>query len=256
MPASMAVELCWHFLGYTSEHKDRGGIAVQPDISQIAALIGESARSKMLTALMGGRALTATELALEADIMPQTASSHLAKLLSAELIVVRKQGRHKYFQLRDAQVAEVIENLLNLAATTTLRVSTGPGDPVLRQARICYDHLAGEYGVALYDALVQQGFILDRGEETILTPAGKNWFESVGVDFSTFLKRRPVCKSCLDWSERRNHLAGSLGQWLLDDVLNRGWASRLPDSRAIIFSAAGLKAFTAHYRVTLLASVA
>ena len=231
-------------------------MAVQPDISKIAALIGDTARSKMLTALMGGRALTATELALEADIMPQTASSHLAKLLTAELIVVRKQGRHKYFQLRDAQVAEVIENLLNLAASMTPSVRTGPGDPALRQARICYDHLAGEYGVALYDALVEQALILDRGEETVLTPAGKSWFESAGVDFSAFAGRRPVCKSCLDWSERRNHLAGALGQWLLQDIFNKGWANRLPDSRAIVFSPDGLKAFTARYRIVLLARVA
>ena len=227
---------------------------MQPDISQIAGLIGDAARSKMLTALMGGRALTATELALEADVMPQTASSHLAKLSAAGLIVVRKQGRHKYFQLRNGQVAGVIENLLNLAASVSPAM-TGPADPTLRRARVCYDHLAGEYGVAVYDSLAEQGLILDQGEDMILTPEGKQWFLAAGVDFSQFKGQRPLCKSCLDWSERRNHLAGSLGQWLLQDLFNRGWAHRVADSRAVEFSPAGLKAFAVHYRLSQLTPV-
>ncbi len=146
----------------------------------------------------------------------------------------------------------LIENLQNLAARVSPARVTGPADPALRRARVCYDHLAGEYGVALYDALAEQGFIIDQSEETVLTSEGKQWFTGAGVDFSAFKGRRPLCKSCLDWSERRHHLAGVLGQWLLQDLLARGWAHRLADSRVIEFSPAGLKAFTACYRIPLL----
>ena len=131
---------------------------MEPNISFIASLIGDPARSKMLTALMGGKALTATELALEAEITAQTASNHLAKLLSGELLTVRKQGRHKYFQLKDHEIAGLIEQLSNLSAGLQHpKVNTGPSDPRLKRSRICYDHLAGELAVALLDSLLAQG---------------------------------------------------------------------------------------------------
>ncbi|KNC68414.1 ArsR/SmtB family transcription factor [Pseudoalteromonas ardens] len=208
-----------------------------PDITVIASLIGEPTRARMLLALMSGKALTATELALEADITAQTASSHLSKLLDSSLITVRKQGRHKYFQLKSQAVAELIEQLLTLSSSTTLKTNTGPNDPYLRQARVCYDHIAGELGVQLYDALVAANYLEDKQAQTLLTPRGTAFFEQLGVCFSTFReKKRPICKSCLDWSERRNHLAGSLGNWILNDALERGWLQRVPDSRALIFS--------------------
>ncbi|WP_246109346.1 ArsR/SmtB family transcription factor [Reinekea thalattae] len=140
---------------------------MEPNFSIIAGLIGDPARARMLSALMAGKALTTTELALEADITAQTASSHLAKLVDAQLLAVRKQGRHRYFQLHRPDVAELIEKLLNVTVTSTIQ--TGPVDSKLRHARVCYDHLAGALGVALYDSLVSKSFLIDNGEEAIIT---------------------------------------------------------------------------------------
>lgn len=206
---------------------------MEPNIAYIANLIGDTARSRMLTALMAGKALTATELSLEADITPQTASSHLNKLLDGELLIVRKQGRHKYFQLKNRQVAELIEHMLNVSASiSSSKVVTGPSNERLRKARICYDHLAGELGVKLFDALVREGWLLERGsEELVLTAQGHRSLSQLGIDFEVLNNsRRPLCKACLDWSERRTHLAGSIGKWILNDALKRQWAHQDLDS--------------------------
>ncbi|WP_127924238.1 MULTISPECIES: winged helix-turn-helix domain-containing protein [unclassified Pseudoalteromonas] len=224
----------------------------EPNIAVVANLIGDNARAKMLTALLGGKALTATELALEADITSQTASTHLAKLVDGQLLHVRKQGRHKYFQLMNASIAQLLENLLNISVNLAPeQVSTGPNDIRLKQARICYDHLAGELGVEIYDALKQQAFIIDNGSETLLTDLGKEFFSSIGFDLSQIKKsKRPICKSCLDWSERRNHLAGILGQWMLNDMFDKGWLERALDSRVINVSNAALNRIKYHYNLS------
>lgn len=218
---------------------------LQPDISIVANLIGEPARAKMLTALMTGKALTATELALEAEVTAQTASSHLAKLLKGELLVVRKQGRHKYFQLRSVEVAELVEKMLNLSASVHHNsIKTGPVDQALRHARVCYDHLAGEQGVALFDALLNQGIIAEETDQATLTDKGLLFFSELGVDFKKVNQsKRPVCKACLDWSERRNHLAGQLGAWMLNYAFEKNWAKRDLTTRAIHFSAHGKTKF-------------
>lgn len=223
---------------------------MEPNIAVVATLIGDNARAKMLTALLGGKALTATELALEADIMPPTASSHLAKLLSGDLICVRKQGRHKYFQLKDQQVATLLEQLLCISASRSPVVATGPADTALRQARVCYDHLAGESAVALYDSLLSQQLITEHVDQVSLTSQGIEFFQHCQVDFSKLnSSARPLCKTCLDWSERRSHLAGALGHWILADLLARAWAQRQPDSRVICFSPQGLAAFRRRYGI-------
>lgn len=224
---------------------------MEPNISIVASLIGDQARSKMLTALMGGKALTATELAIEADITAQTASNHLAKLVSGDLLTVRKQGRHKYFQLKNAEVAGLIEQLSNISASMShAKVKTGPGDPRLRRSRICYDHLAGELAVALYDALLLKGVLVERQNEASLSPEGKTFFQNLVPDFTQLThSKRALCKSCLDWSERRNHLAGNLGQWILSDLIKQKWAVKDLDSRAIQFTPLGLKAFTNRYGI-------
>ena len=220
---------------------------MQPDISITASLIGDTARAKMLTALMGGKALTATELACEADITAQTASSHLNKLVQGQLLAVRKQGRHKYFQLKNAQIAELLETLLTItSALEHPKTKTGPVDTRLRTSRICYDHLAGELGVAIYDALKHHGHLVDEGETTTLTDQGKTFFATIGFDFNQPSKRS-LCRSCLDWSERTNHLAGILGQWILNDLFNKGWASKNMDSRAISFTPKGLRLLEKQY---------
>ncbi|WMN62061.1 winged helix-turn-helix domain-containing protein (plasmid) [Pseudoalteromonas xiamenensis] len=224
---------------------------MEPNIAYIGNLLGDTARSKMLTALMSGKALTATELSLEADITPQTASSHLLKLVEGELLIVRKQGRHKYFQLKSTEVAELIERMLNISALVSHpRIATGPKNERLRKARICYDHLAGELGVKLFDALVKKGWLIETHTKLTLTATGLEFFSKIGVDFKSLnLSRRPICKACLDWSERRSHLAGSLGEWVLNDALNRQWATQALDSRVIQFTSEGLRAFTKRYGV-------
>ncbi len=225
---------------------------MQPDIASTASLIGNSARSKMLMALLGGKALTATELSLHAEITPQTASSHLAKLINGELITVRKQGRHRYFQLKNPQVASLLENLLNISSAIAAdSIATGPDDIQLRNARVCYDHLAGTLGVALYDSWVKQGWLIDQGAETIVTEQGKAWLEQkLKLQLPPSQKSsRPLCKSCLDWSERRNHLAGALGCTILEYILKKEWASKDLNSRAIIFNEKGLNQFKNHLNI-------
>ncbi|MEZ9525122.1 ArsR/SmtB family transcription factor [Enterovibrio norvegicus] len=221
---------------------------MEPNIATIAGLIGEETRAAMLMALMSGKALTATELAIEADITAQTASSHLNKLVDGELLIVRKQGRHKYFQLANQHVADLLEQILTLSASHSSTTKTGPSDPHLKYARICYDHLAGEIGVSLYHILAEKDAITDQATHTELTPKGEDFFADLGVDIAGMKKqRRPVCKSCLDWSERKNHLAGSLGQYILSHALERKWAYQPPGTRIIQFSDTGLAAFLSRY---------
>ncbi|MEY9177189.1 DNA-binding transcriptional ArsR family regulator [Bradyrhizobium elkanii] len=185
-----------------------------PDISRIAALVGDPARCNMLTALMTGRALTASELAQEAGITPQTASSHLSKLEAGGLIEPEKQGRHRYYRLSDPDVADVLEGLQGIAARAGhMRVRTGPKDPALRRARICYDHLAGDLGVQMLDSMKRQKLVRQSKQAIELTGEGKRFMaEELQIDADALTHpRRPVCKACLDWSERRHHLAGTLG---------------------------------------------
>lgn len=168
-----------------------------PLIANVAALIGDPARANILTALMDGRALTASELAEAAGVTLQTASGHLSKLSDAQLLKAEKQGRHRYFRLSDEDVAQVLEALMGLAQRTgAVRVRTGPKDKALREARICYDHLAGESGVALLAAITANGFVT-QGDDPVLTDSGRDFFSSFGIDLSPLEKaRRPVCLHC------------------------------------------------------------
>ena len=220
-----------------------------PDIAQIGALIGDPARANMLTALMGGKALTATELAAAGGITVQTASSHLAKLEAGRLLAQRKQGRHRYFTLADDSVGKLLESLMGFAAGRGhLRHQPGPKEPALRKARICYDHLAGDYGVRMLDSLIASGCIETLDEGLSLTPQGEGHLRQVGIDASSLkTSRRPLCRSCLDWSERRAHMAGSLGKALLGHVFDAGWARRLDGSRSVVFSPDGERQFLRHF---------
>jgi DNA-binding transcriptional ArsR family regulator len=212
-----------------------------PSIAPVAALAGDPARANMLSALMSGKALTASELASEAGITAQTASSHLAKLESGGLIGAVKQGRHRYFRLAGSDVAEMLEKMIGVAARAGhLRTRPGPSDPVIRKARVCYDHLAGEMGVAMFDGLARGGRIAVRGGEVRITRKGETFARDFGIDLDALLgERRALCKSCLDWSMRREHLAGGLGAALLDRIYDLKWAARDRGSRAVIFSRAG-----------------
>jgi DNA-binding transcriptional ArsR family regulator len=222
-----------------------------PDIAQIASLIGDPARANMLAALSGGQALTATELAAVGGITLQTASAHLSKLEAGGLLAQRKQGRHRYFTLADEAAGRLIETMMGFAASRGhLRYRPGPKDPALRKARICYDHMAGDYGVRMLDSFVCRGEIESDGENLSVTPKGRDQFETLGIDLSRLASsRRPLCKSCLDWSERRSHLAGSLGKALLGHVFDQGWARRSDNSRAVIFTSEGERRFLALFPV-------
>lgn len=216
-----------------------------PDISHIAALIGDPARANILTALMDGRALTASELAEGAGVALPTASGHLAKLAQADLIRPRKEGRHKYFQLADAEVASVLEALMGLAEGRGIkRVRTGPRDAQMRAARVCYNHLAGQMGVQMFRSMVGQGLLREEGEDVGLTEDGMGFVTRFGIDVGALSKSRaPLCRSCLDWSERRSHLAGALGRAMLTRMEAEGWMTRVPSQRVIEVTGKGKAAF-------------
>jgi len=216
-----------------------------PDISRIGQLIGDPARANILSALMSGKALTATELSNEAGVTLQTTSGHLAKLADGGLVKQRKQGRHRYYSLPDGDVADVLESLMSLAASRGhLRTRTGPKDPALRKARVCYDHLAGDLGIKLYGSLLSKAYLLETEYQLSLTPKGEAFIADFGIDLKAIrVSRRPLCRQCLDWSERRNHLAGTLGKALLDEIYNRKWAKRELNSRVVSFSQKGLSEF-------------
>ena len=214
-------------------------------MARVAALLGDRARAEALTALLADRALTATELAAVAGVTKPTMSAHLARLLEARLIAVEQQGRHRYFRLADEDVAALLESLMGVAFRTgALRLLPGPREPELRRARVCYDHLAGELGVQAYEVLLAKGAFELSPEGLGLARPGRDWFAAAGVDLeAAAARRRALCRSCLDWSERRQHLGGALGAALLSRILALGWGRRIRGSRAIAFPPAGERAF-------------
>lgn len=221
-----------------------------PDIAGIAALIGDPARANILSALMAGMALTAGELAGEAGVTPQTASGHLARLVDAGLLLVEVQGRHRYYRIAGSDVAEALETLLVLAERTgRMRARPGPRDAAMRAARRCYDHLAGTAGVALFNALVANGDLVAARDGLAPSAAGRARFVAFGIDMDELDgRRRPLCRACLDWSERRPHLAGSLGAALMQAFVARGWLTPDRKTRTMAFSAKGQHAFEGFLR--------
>lgn len=216
-----------------------------PNIASIAALIGDPARANILSALIGGQALTANELAVEAGVTASTASGHLARLLDGGLLAVERQGRNRYYRLAGADVAEALEAIMSLAHLTDgHRARFGPRDPEMRKARVCYDHLAGEQGVALFSRLCDSGAIALEAGDIAVTHIGQARFAAEGIDVGVLRQgKRPLCRSCLDWSQRTPHLAGALGAALLNRIFAAGWAARLPDSRTVRFTPSGAQAF-------------
>lgn len=216
-----------------------------PNIAHVATLIGDPARANMLTALMSGKALTVSELAQEAGVTIQTASAHLSKLDDGGLLRPRKQGRHKYFSLANDDVAHVLEGLMCLAAGAGhLRNRTGPKNQQLRTARVCYNHLAGDMGTRMFDSLIAQGHIVLDGEDLTLTTSGAAFATDLEIDVVDLQNARtPLCRECLDWSERRSHLAGSLGRAFLARFEALSWAKRDQATRVVSFSQSGAAAF-------------
>jgi DNA-binding transcriptional ArsR family regulator len=229
---------------------------VEERFRTIAALIGEPARATMLWSLLDGKALTATELAIRADVSAQSASMHLNKLVQADLLAVESQGRHRYYRFRKPETAYVIEALANLITThtpespshtSTLSRSNAlsSSDPTgIRYCRTCYDHLAGKVAVEITNRLVHQKIVSLENDHYDVTRKGLQWFNTLGIDAESLRhERRQFARRCLDWSERKPHLAGSLGAALLNTWIDSGWITRQKNSRATIVTAKGQQGF-------------
>lgn len=216
-------------------------IASGNTIAEVASLIGDAARANMLSALMGGQALTAGELARHAGVTAQTTSGHLGKLAASQLIAVEKQGRHRYYRLASSDVAHAIHALMAVAANGPKRHHPlGPKDESLRLARTCYDHVAGRLALALVDTLTVKSYVVLADGVGLITDEGRRFFCDFGIDLEEAARsKRPLCRTCLDWSERRPHLAGRVGAALLDRALDLGWINRIPESRALRITRAG-----------------
>lgn len=222
-------------------------------LAETAALVGDPARASMLMTLMDGRALTAGELARAAGVTPQTASGHLARLCAAGLLAIHRQGRHHYHRLASPAVAHMLETIMDVAqdnAPAPRRpVVTGPRDRAMRAARTCYDHLAGQLGVGLADCLGAHGHVELSPEGGAVTPAGLGFLREFGVDLPAngTPGARVFCRPCLDWSERRLHIGGTLGAALAARCFALNWLRRHDDSRAVAVTPAGRQGFAERF---------
>lgn len=215
-----------------------------PLIAEIAGLVGEPARAIMLTALLDGRALTATELARAARVTPQTASAHLARLTEAGLTVPIRDGRYRYFRLASPRVAEMLDGIMAVALENRPRYRplSRPASE-LSAARICYDHLAGRLSVDLTASLIAHEYIAVGDEAAEITPAGTRFLTGFGVDLFAGSGRRRFCRLCMDWTERRPHIAGVVGAAITRRCFDLGWTERMKDSSAVIVTASGKRGF-------------
>jgi DNA-binding transcriptional ArsR family regulator len=228
--------------------------------AQVAALAGDPARAAMLNEMMDGRALTASELARVAGVTPQTASGHLAQMTAVGLLAVEKQGRHRYHKLASAAVAHMLEGIMQVASDLEpkgRRLSVGPRDAALRAARTCYDHIAGHLGVAIADAMTVRQFVELETDGGLVTDAGAEFLASVGIDVGALAPRRSrtagrvLCRPCLDWSERRPHLAGALGAAIRAHSFDSGWVRPIAGTRALAITPKGRQVFCEQFRARL-----
>lgn len=218
-------------------------------LAEIAALVGDPSRAAMLMTLMDGRALTAGELARAAGVTAQTASGHLGRMLEAGLLALEAQGRHRYYRLASPAIAGMLEAMMVAAAPPPIR--TGPRDAAMRRARICYDHLAGEISVAIADAMIARGQIDLATDGAALTDAGRALLDEIGVELppSSESKDAVFCRPCLDWSERRHHIAGAVGAALYRTLLARNWIRRVEGSRTVNVTLPGREALRRHFGI-------
>lgn len=225
-------------------------------LAEIGALIGDPARAAMLGALMDGRALTAGELADIAGIAPSTASGHLARLTEARLLSLEKQGRHRYFRIASPEIARIIESLMQFAAdeAPARRIVTGPKDAALRRARTCYDHLAGRLGVAIGESLLRDDLIRFEGDSGLVTERGLDRLAGLGIDVGAVAAKsaRPVCRPCLDWSERVPHVAGRLGAAICRHYFDQGYLRRQSGGRALDITPPGQAALRRMFGISRL----
>ncbi|MCC3371567.1 helix-turn-helix transcriptional regulator [Cohnella sp. REN36] len=218
-------------------------MSVNPHVATIAALIAEPSRAAMLTILLDGRSHTAGELASMARIKPQTASFHLTKMVDAALVAVHRQGRHRYYGIRNPEVAGVMESLLTMAKPAEIRsLRQSDEDRAIRHARTCYDHLAGRVGVLVTNALLERHILADREDRFVLGEAGERHFAELGIDLAAVRRqRRSFLHKCLDWSERYPHLGGALGHALLERFVASGWIERQGGTRAVRVTEKGIR---------------
>jgi DNA-binding transcriptional ArsR family regulator len=222
------------------------------EMAEIAALVGDPGRANMLSALMDGRALTATELAFAAGVSPQTASGHLAKLTAAHLLSITTRGRYRYYRIATPLVGRMLEGILAVAGALPARYRpASKADEALRTARTCYDHLAGRLGVGLADRLSARGHVLMAEEAGEITPEGMAFLADFGVETPDPRRKRAYCRPCLDWSERRPHLAGAIGAALARRCFDLGWLERVRDTRALRITATGQRGFSELFDLTM-----
>ena len=222
------------------------------DIANAAALMAEPARTAMLVRLLDGCTLPATDLAREARVAASTASEHLARLVDGGLLLVEQRGRHRYYRLAGADVAHAIEAISAIAPVAPSSKQTPAGSPSIRQARTCYDHLAGVAGVGVTQSLIHRQLLNPDGRDFALTGRGEAWFREFGIDPDMARqKKRHFARACLDWTERRDHLAGALGSALAERMFELGWLKRVPDGRWLRVTVAGREAISREFGVEL-----
>jgi len=209
-------------------------------LAEIAALFGDPTRAGIVTSLWDGRARPAGELARLAGVAPATASEHLARLVEGAVLRVEPRGRHRYFRIAGPRVAEALETLAELLPPRASAPETDGAHAALVRARMCYDHVAGRLGVTITEALLTRRLLHWREQSLALAPAGRRWFERLGVDVGLLERgRRPLVRGCLDWTERREHLGGALGASLAMHLLERDWIRRERGSRALLVTREG-----------------
>ena len=216
-------------------------------------MVGDPARANMLVALLGGRAITATELAYAAGVSPQTTSGHLGKLSAARLVVLMKQGRHRYYRLASPHVAHMLESIMHVAIDGPPRYQPrSKTDDQMRRARTCYDHIAGVLGVDLADSMIAHDFVVLGDEAGEVTPTGMEFLTRLGVDLAAArAKRRVFCRPCLDWTERRPHIGGAVGAALARRCFELKWIEQVRDSRALAITSAGRRGLVEAFGLSL-----
>jgi DNA-binding transcriptional ArsR family regulator len=226
---------------------------MEEQFRQIASLIGDPTRATIMWVLMDGKAFTATELAIASDTSPQNISMHLAKLVQADLLAVESQGRHRYYKFSRKEIAYAIEAMANLAPHRKEGKNAVAEESLpVRYCRTCYDHLAGKIGVAITDGLLKRRIIIADDDKFDLGKKGISFFTDLGIDINEVKKqRRLFAKPCLDWSERRHHIAGSLGAAMLDKMLSEDWIRRTKNSRAVVITAKGRKELCRYFGISL-----
>jgi len=225
---------------------------MEDQFSEVASLIGDPVRAKILWALMDKRAYTATELAVYANTTPQNISMHLQKLIKADMLTMESQGRHKYYNYSRPEIPYAIEAIANLVPKPDAKTIKIPEEQPIRYCRSCYDHLAGKVGVLLTEALVDQNYLTKKQDSYELSEDGQKWFLKLGIDPERLKnQKRHFAKPCLDWSERKHHLAGALGAALLTHMLANGWLRRIEGSRSILVTGKGKKGLLEYLRIDI-----